>query len=276
MEPIAENLAPLPSKRSRWIFVAVALQIITLAALVFIYLSSQKPIIPETKEPLVERQEDTKIAALQHTMDELNARIASLEREPEHVPDTQKMESLEHAIDALEEKLAAQSGEQSVLVGQLLALDQLESAAMQGRPYATALEALIASGAVLDERDMLERHQHKGIATRRDLKLEFDEAVRAYFKPQTDQNQTIWQRVSSLVTIRKIGETHKGDDTQSIIARAENAMNDNNIDLALEELETLTETDRAAFASWIKRAKARQNLLRALNDVQSRLKASHD
>lgn len=274
MEPATEETTPPSPTRSRWIIMAVALQIITLAALIFVYTASQRAAPPKENPAPTQPRDDKELVSLQHTIDELNARLKTLEQKPTEPSPAKDIDALHQSIASLEEQIASQSGQQSALVQQLLAFDQLQAAVTQGRPYDTALDAFIASGASLNELSILERHQHKGIASAENLKTEFNAALKHYFHPSSHKNQSVWQRISSLITIRKVGNEHHGDDAQSIIARAESAINHHQLDVAMEEIRSLPEADQSAFSTWLNHAETRVKAMRALIEIKQSLNTS--
>lgn len=273
MDAVSEEKTPFPTTRSRWIMVAVALQIITLAALVFVYVSSKKTTPEATIIAPVETRDDKAISLLQTTIDELNLRIKTLEQKPNEPSPAKEIDALHQSIASLEEQIATQSGHQSALVQQLLAFDQMKAAIIQGRPYDTALSAFIASGVWVSELQALKMHQHKGIASDDDLKHEFNAALTHYFHPAS-KDRGVWQRLSSLITIRKVGDNHSGNDAQSIIARAESAMNENKLDTAQEEIRSLSDNDQAAFSLWLKRTATHQKIMRTLESIKQSLSAA--
>jgi len=74
--------------------------------------------------------------------------------------------------------------------------------------------------------------------------------------------------LKSLVKIRKIGNTHKEMDSESILARAENALQNQDVNLALKELKNLASSEAVYFASWREQAIYQQKILGAFAELR--------
>ena len=78
-----------------------------------------------------------------------------------------------------------------------------------------------------------------------------------------------WQRVSSLITIRRIGEIH-GEETDAILARAERRLIAGELTAAIDLMENLKGPASAAARDWLDKAKAHLSAALALAEMQNR------
>ncbi|GEM_PF-4959877 len=74
--------------------------------------------------------------------------------------------------------------------------------------------------------------------------------------------------LKSLVKIRKIGQTHQGADSASIIARAEYAVQKQDIAQSLKELKNLPKNDEIYFVNWREQALYQQKIMSAFNELR--------
>ena len=178
-------------------------------------------------------------------------------------------------LQALEQRLATlEQTPTRTPVGQqraaILALGQLRAAVDAGRPYEAALQTV---GAVFAEEDALAPLRPSaaaGIATLGDLKNRFPATIEAVLHARPEAGD-IWQRtvqrLSNLITVRRIGEV-EGEETDAILARAEVRLNRNDLAGTVAEMQTLDGPAAEAAQPWLRDAVARVEAERALDALQ--------
>ncbi len=215
----------------------------------------------------------------------LMARIATLEAA---LGNSARLQDLSKRIDALEGKSADAStvlalservntlehvartavAEQTARIGQLLAVAQLREAIAAGRPYALELESVKAmsaqSGVALPLDDVhMTTHAATGIATLLDLRARFDETAGRVLRARTiPEGVSGWvarsfDRMLSLVTIRRIDGLAVGSDPEAILARAGAQLNASNLAASVTEMDALTGPAAEAAKLWLDEARAR-------------------
>ena len=199
--------------------------------------------------------------------------------EPEKVLQTQEAKIIEPVIqqedvdktDAkllyyeLKEKLLAGENFSDVvdrLINSELNIDAQNNNAQNNNELENALQILLAGGT-------------KPISTADELQKSFKQA-RDNWENQTENkdiasaslfSQTA-NNLKSLVKIRKIGQTHQGADSASIIARAEYAVQKQDIAQSLKELKNLPKNDEIYFVNWREQALYQQKIMSAFNELR--------
>ena len=156
-------------------------------------------------------------------------------------------------------------------------MGQLRQTGLSGHSYAGELDAVAAlskmnnyfAGAIAT----LTPTKKHGIVTLRALADQFPSLARAVIKAEKKDSDEFlrrtWQRVSSLVTIRRIGEIH-GEETDAILARAERRLIAGELTAALNLMESLKGPASAAAREWLDQAKTRLGAVLALAEMQNR------
>ena len=157
----------------------------------------------------------------------------------------------------------------------ILAVGQLRETVQSGRPYAEPLDAVVAlskKNTNLDEAiSILTPHKKQGIITLRALADQFPSVARAAIMAENADGgeflQRTWQRVSSLVTIRRVGEID-GAETDAILARAERRLIGGELVAAINVIENLKGPANAAVQDWLNLANNHLNAEVALAEMQ--------
>ena len=204
---------------------------------------------------------------------------------------TVENEQLRQTVAALRERLAKleQSVRQSMRArrsggtadGLILAAGQLRQTVLAGRPYEAPLTALAALAdrdeALLPAISALKPFAKGGVVTRRALSDQFSALTRAVLRADQKDGggflQRIWQRISSLVTVRRVGEV-AGGETDAILARTERRLAADELAAAIELMDGLDGPAAAAAQSWVDRAKARLGAEAALEAIQAQIIAA--
>ncbi|SMH57235.1 carph-isopro domain-containing protein [Azospirillum agricola] len=148
----------------------------------------------------------------------------------------------------------------------VLAAGQLRSSLAAGQPFQQDLQGVralgIADAGVTQPLDTVAPFAAKGIPTQAQLTDRFrplaSEIVRA--AERGDGSTWIDQvtgKLATLVTVRRQGGGVVGTSPDAIVARAEAAVNENNLAKAVEELSALQGAGAATAAPWLADAKAR-------------------
>lgn len=172
----------------------------------------------------------------------------------------QRLESEERAtVDAASAALAAAS---------------LNQAADTSRPFARDVDAL--SRALPDSRDLeiLRGLAQVGAPTRSALAAEFPDVAQkaAYASHAPGDRASLLTRIvhaiSAVVTIRRTDRL-TGDDPDAVLARAERAVGDGDLETALKELNALPQAGRDAVATWREKASRRIEIQRRIAAIRS-------
>lgn len=184
-----------------------------------------------------------------------------------------------NSVLALADRLAALEKRDAVAATALvLATAQLRDAVTSGKPYAMELETvsqLATRADVAFDTASLKEAAAKGLVRDDTLKNSFasvaTQAVRAGVLPDTSAGwfRRALDRVYGIVSLRPFGST-EGTTPGAIVARAELALNNDNLPGAVAELETLTGASLEAIAPWLAQAKARVVADQALDDISAR------
>lgn len=148
----------------------------------------------------------------------------------------------------------------------LVALGQLRRAVQDGTPYRAALDS--AKALAKDRKEfeaglaMLQARADQGVPTVAQLRERFDRLAVAVLRahaaarPDADVWDRIWARVSSLVTVRRVGEV-EGAGPAAVLSRAEAALARGDLAAASKQMSALTGKARAAAEAWLAEARAR-------------------
>src|SRR5262249_17236398 len=78
----------------------------------------------------------------------------------------------------------------------------------------------------------------------------------------------------SVMSIRKIGADATGDEPSAVLARAEAALKQGDLEAAIKEVETLPAPSRDAFVHWLDDVRARASANDSLSKLESTVLAS--
>ncbi len=239
-----------------------------------------------TPVPVADTVLQTKIAELETKLTELTAKQTSdidLKTEVEALKTqvetrTREMEKMADQVSSDNKLSNAEQQEAWRNVSLLILYDRLKTSVLAGKPYEeeyNELENSItdipdASGAL----EKLKSSQKNGIPDMTALKISFSKTINEALFIKTSNSDSIWDNFSgnlkSMVKVRKVGD-RQGGDAEAVIARAETALKDNNLTLAIDELTKLEGPPKAAYASWIEAAKLRRDVPAVLDSLKSAL-----
>ncbi|MCK0140113.1 hypothetical protein [Aliiroseovarius sp. F47248L] len=147
------------------------------------------------------------------------------------------------------------------------AMSRVLAALESGQPYGDALFDL-TENAGTDAPDALSAHAKTGIVTLATLQARFPEAARnaldASIRAAVEDGQM--DRVTAFFRTQlgaRSLEPKEGDDPDAILSRAEAALKDGRIAVALTELEAIPDAGKPALGAWIEQATARNDALEA-------------
>lgn len=167
----------------------------------------------------------------------------------------------------------------------LTAFDRLQEQILQEEPYDKALAAFQLAAEPLAQSSewlmLLRPFAHDGIASWDLLQSQFDAARNAVLESGTQEaSQTdagLWKAMASniaqLVKIRKTGPQHQGNDAQAVLARAAFALEQQDVEGTLRELQALDTQQRSAFDEFTQALNGRQQVLGLLPDIRDYLLA---
>ncbi|WP_162913159.1 uroporphyrinogen-III synthase [Rhodospirillaceae bacterium SYSU D60014] len=174
---------------------------------------------------------------------------------------------------AAQEATAAHRAETAAL---MLAAGQLRAALAGDQPFAEDLAALRELAGdrpgFAETIEPLAAYAETGIPTLPDLQATFHETARAVTQASqseglaeslgTDPDSQGWvdrtiARLSSLVTVRPVGDAVEGEGPAARVARAEARLEAGDLEAAVAELSNLTGAPAEAAADWLTQARAR-------------------
>lgn len=168
--------------------------------------------------------------------------------------------------------------ESSQLAGKaalVLAAGRLKDAAAGSAPFDGAWQAVAALGVDAAAYPAITSASVSGTPTLAELKSGFSDAASRAIVADKVGDGGGWvdgalKRVGSLVKVRRTGDL-EGDAVESIVARAEVRMNNDNLADALTELVALQGAAAKDMAGWIAQGKKRLALDNAVDDLQASL-----
>lgn len=160
--------------------------------------------------------------------------------------------------------------------GLVLAIGQLRQTVLAGQPYRAplaAVAALAADNEILTTAiTTLARSAEQGVATQRALSDQFPSVARAVLRADKSKGDSFlartWQRMSALVTVRRVGEV-EGPETDAVLARAERRLASDDLGAAVKIMDGLAGPAGDAARAWLDRAKTRLGAEGALAEMQS-------
>ena len=254
--------------------------------------------IEETIADLDEKTGRTAFDMLAEELEGLKSRYTELADEPGRITDadvTEKTAELTAANSQLHQTMAALQARLELLENSVqqdalsrektglgrslvVAVGQLQQTVLSGRPYVEPL-ATVAALAKKNEKFTaailtLTPKAKKGVDTQRTLSDQFPSVARTVMKADKKDGdgflQRTWQRVGSLITIRRVGEVD-GEETDAILARAERRLVAGELAATIELMESLKGPASVAAQGWLDRAKIRLRAEHALADLQNQV-----
>jgi hypothetical protein len=221
--------------------------------------------------------QDPRVAALGAKLDDLSAQIATLKAASAGAADLQPLVARAEAAAQAARDAAAQRQSAEAL---LVVAGQLRDAVERGSPYASELAAArkVAPPDAAPALDALAVSAESGVRPRRALIASFPAVAAAVTRAALvpDDAEGFWgkleHKAATLVTVRRT-DGH-GDDPASIAARAEKALDGNDLAGAVKELSALDGATAAAARDWMAAAQARLSVERALSDLTAKSAAA--
>ncbi len=185
--------------------------------------------------------------------------------------------ALQGRVGAVAEEMRRVGGASNETGTLIVALGQLRRAVQEGAAYRAALDAAKALAKERKEFEaglaMLQARADQGVPTMAQLRQRFDRLAVAVLraasaaKPDADVWDRIWARVSSLVTVRRVGEV-AGESVSAVLSRAEAALARGDLAEAAKQMNTLAGPARAAAEAWLADARARLVSDAALAEIE--------
>jgi hypothetical protein len=157
----------------------------------------------------------------------------------------------------------------------ILALSELSDAATRAEPFAAELEAAASLAPNDATIRTLRGYAAAGAPTMAQLTAEFPTLARQALQDDaTGEDQgllmQLWSRITQFVSIRRVGNVD-GTDSDAIIARAESALNADDLGSAVAEIRSLQGPAANGMASWLNRAEARVAVDSARSEINARI-----
>jgi uroporphyrinogen-III synthase len=164
----------------------------------------------------------------------------------------------------------------------VLAVARLRQSVEQGSSYAGALggvQRLVDAQALPEAANKalltLDAHRAEGVVSALALRDGFAARIEDIIEAEAvPANGSWWDRtlarLENMVSVRPTGNV-AGQDAPAIVARAETALNRGDVDKAVTEVEGLSSASAKAAADWLKEARVRQDVLGAVDTLESAL-----
>ncbi len=225
-------------------------------------------------------------------LDALEARLSMLESQAQSAPASPDVASRLAAVEAQ----AARAGDketQAELLGRLtrlesqnsgetlrraasvLALATLARATRDASPFKVELDALAGTDPNDPVIAALQPIADTGAPTTAILAGRFPQVARMALDAErkaraTDFLSRLWASIAGLISIRPVGNA-EGNTTPDRLARAETALGRGDLTAAVRETEALTGAAASSIAPWLKDARARLAIERAVTQMESRI-----
>jgi len=171
-----------------------------------------------------------------------------------------RITGVEQSLAALAQKVESLGGQPKVALA--IAAAALRAALDRGGTFVAEVETFAAVAPNSPDLQALRDIAAKGVATRTQIAAEMDDAanqmIAAGDVPDPDAGffDSLWDGISSLVTVRPIGEV-EGAGVPETVARMEVAIKQGDLVKALAEYETLPDAAKAAGADFADKARTR-------------------
>jgi hypothetical protein len=232
----------------------------------------------------------TGLEALQNEVSALKAKLGALaeanlagdssDLAPQLTTLDQRIGKLEEAIPALSTAMdksaaSAKSGASAI------AFANLREAVGAGRPFAAELAALRSLMPDPVDLGVLPSHADTGIPTVAELARNLAKTVETSAAPAPQQApaetsflDSMIASAKSAVSIRRVGGDVGSAEPGAVLARAETALNQEDLAAAIKEVEALPTPARDAYTGWLDDARARVSANATLNTLESAVLAS--
>jgi len=180
--------------------------------------------------------------------------------EPELATLTDRIAKLETSLAEIVTAIGTESaGARSATVA--IAFANLRAAVSDGRPYAAELETISSLAPSVGDLGVLPAHAESGIPTMPELVRSFaaarDVTLAAPPPAAGSLVDNLMASAQSLVKIRRIDEPPAGGGPAATLARAQTALDQDDLAAAVKEVETLDAPARETFSAWLGQAHAR-------------------
>jgi uroporphyrinogen-III synthase len=210
---------------------------------------------------------DGRVAALEQVRTDAAARDAAVQTATERTEITARdLVALSDRVAAIETRLAGLAQTDAVAQAAVLAAGQIGAAVDSGAPYAAPLESLRRAAAqdtaLAAPVETLARTAETGVATGPALADAFPAAADAARRAERQARAQNWVDrslavVEDLVVVRPAPGEVDGDDTDSVLARAEGRLDRGDLPGAVAALGALQGPAAEAMAGWVGQARAR-------------------
>jgi hypothetical protein len=203
---------------------------------------------------------------LSSTHTDLDLRIAALERNALGSDMPARVATVMSQEVALEARVAMlENVEPNVTMKRAaaeIALVNLVRASATAGPFASELATFRALMPNAVEAGELAPFALHGVPTQATLAQQFPDVAARMLEAENRARATtwlgrLWANIGNLIVIRRTGE-RKGEDSESILARAGTRLNGGDLDGAVKEMMSLKGAARASAQGWLAQAQARQ------------------
>ncbi|HYH37721.1 MAG TPA: mitofilin family membrane protein [Azospirillum sp.] len=194
-------------------------------------------------------------------------RLAAVEGKPAGDPQLgPEVASLKQQVASLAQQANAKADAAAGAQALVLAAGQLRGALAGSGPFPGELQAVKALGSTDAELnkavDAIAPYAAKGIPTQAQLADRLEREASAIVRAEQKGEGGSWVKdvtgtLSTLVTVRRQGGEVVGNTADAIVARAQAALNRNDLKTAVDEMSTLQGPAAQAAAGWLADAKAR-------------------
>lgn len=240
-----------------------------------------KFLVQEDLTTIGDRQSETdsSVAGLSDRLDQAVRRLTDIENRP--IPEVgatveavqtyerelaamrQMFEEELKRIDAAQKQSAAAgkaTTEQANNALERASLARINAAIESGASFEDAIAVLVSTG--ISVPDALIATAESGVPTLGELRDEFPEAAREALRasatpdPEAGNISRLGALLKSQLGARSL-EPHEGDDADAVLSRAEGALREGDLEVAISELGGLSEPATAHMTAWIERANIR-------------------
>ncbi len=222
---------------------------------------------------------DTRLQNVENTVALHEKRLAKLEEDAAKIakalpatggqvpPDVNdRLAAVEKTIGSLKVSSSPQTSAQLLQAITLLSsFYRLSNDIVAGKPFAADLSSFQEKYGSDDKSlsDILAPllpYADSGIPTTSTLLSSFDDAVAALKKneAQPPENAGLWNKlvfnIAHLISIRRIDKTQAGNSVDAVIGRAEDDLDDDEVEAAMAEIKSLPDNARNSFAAWLEDA----------------------
>jgi hypothetical protein len=211
------------------------------------------------------------VGELQDTLQSLDARVASLEQGADLDDLTGRIARVEEEIARLREQEAERIGQAEAATALGRAYAALTERIAAGEPFADELEAVTAELPNAPGLDTLRPIADEGAPTVAQLQARLEEIAAGL--PQAEPEdaagdgegfwQTMGERLEGMVTVRRADEA----DMPAALDRAGEALQRNDVERAIAEIEQVSDAPPVEIESWLADARARRDAQAGLNEL---------